>query len=385
MDSQRNTSLESLTKVPSPSDTASSVASSKKDARDKKKDKNKGGMLSGLFKSKKKEKKGSKDEDGFGEEKTSMEMARGASPASNSSPIERNSVPAGNSREMQVQSRGVAGRPISAPIVQQPVKPQAKPYPMAELQGSEAAYEMVGTMPDTGETRTPKVKRSKERMELDDFDSPGDRTGPNPFDDEEADEPTASHSGTIVGGMDFVHIPTSFAENDDEVEESPAAQHHPLTPVPTKESVDSHADVEDERDVFTDARESTTSPTTALEANTMQPLTKTTLQDDGSASSRTSSLGEAETPKSATPTASHDGKHNWDDGALRAWLDAEEVKDMLTIVHASARLSGTVVPVSDDHPLMRGLYAEERGAVERMMGELDNLMLGWAGRKGLAL
>jgi hypothetical protein len=40
-----------------------------------------------------------------------------------------------------------------------------------------------------------------------------------------------------------------------------------------------------------------------------------------------------------------------------------------------------VVPVGPDHPLMAGLYAEERGKVREMGATLDGLLGTWLERK----
>lgn len=349
IDSQRNPSMESLTKVVSPSESASS-ASSKKDGRDKKKDKQKGGMLSGLFKSKKKDKKGGKDDES--EERASMDLARGSSPANGStSPIDKSSsavaVAAAAGRDVQVQSREPP-KPVDTPLV-------------AELQGSEVSYEMVGTIP---EVSRPTV------------DTKAAVKASNPFRDPEREAEASTPSGTITDGADFVHIPPAFSGSNEEIAEIKDDK---------RPSVSRLTTTDDDSELFTDARENTISPT-SQSADTIVPPTRAAPAEPpargGSTSSHSSSGAEAETPKSAS-VVSHDSKQTWDDGALRAWLDAEEVKDMLTIVHSSAHADGQIEPVGDDHPLMRGLYAEERGAVGRMMTELDALLMGFATRKGL--
>jgi hypothetical protein len=50
---------------------------------------------------------------------------------------------------------------------------------------------------------------------------------------------------------------------------------------------------------------------------------------------------------------------------------------MLLVVHDT---SG-VVPVGPDHPIMAGLFVEERGAVKELGGRLDGLLGEWLERK----
>ncbi|KAK1032197.1 protein phosphatase regulator, partial [Friedmanniomyces endolithicus] len=73
----------------------------------------------------------------------------------------------------------------------------------------------------------------------------------------------------------------------------------------------------------------------------------------------------------------------WSDSSLRAWLDdGTELRDMLTMIHAKPE---DVEPATADHPMMAGLYVEQRKGVEKMMGELDGLLSGYLERKGIAL
>jgi hypothetical protein len=67
---------------------------------------------------------------------------------------------------------------------------------------------------------------------------------------------------------------------------------------------------------------------------------------------------------------------------LRAWLeDGSEVKDMMVMIHDT---SG-VVPVGEDHPMMVGLFTEQKKGVQDMMTQLDGLLGSYLERKGIAL
>ena len=98
--------------------------------------------------------------------------------------------------------------------------------------------------------------------------------------------------------------------------------------------------------------------------------------DEGLSSSAT-----PETPISSSPQQpSSSSATQWDDANLRAWFDADDVKDMLAIIHSS---KADVADVETEHPSMQGLYAAERKGIEGMMGELDGLLGGLLKRKGV--
>ena len=50
---------------------------------------------------------------------------------------------------------------------------------------------------------------------------------------------------------------------------------------------------------------------------------------------------------------------------------------MLVVIHDKS----DVTPVQRDHPLMKGLWDDERMACGKMMGELDGLLSKWLGKK----
>lgn len=294
-ESTRNNSFESLVKTPSPQEERT-----KRDSKDKKKDKKpekkQGGMLSGLFKSKKKDKKpAGRDEGELSDmEKVSAEMSRGSPSSSttalngNVSPVERmTSGPM--SAENRAQTRGKLQKApppeasrVMSPIEEPPhqVQPaqqqqQHQQYQpsggfVAELEGDNAAYEMATGQEDSlpiqktelvippaapekssplspianilrsgstnGEPKPKKAKRSKQRVELDDFDEPEeDDKGINPFleqeertrhGSEESDRLSASPveilspgAGTFMHGTESIHIPQMNVDDDDEDDE----------------------------------------------------------------------------------------------------------------------------------------------------------------------
>ena len=158
------------------------------------------------------------------------------------------------------------------PAVQEEPKPQSQAQPqeqksefVAELEGSEAAFEMAAAddvATQTIQTSAPapkegplspltnmlkssgdkptKAKRSKQRVELDDFDSPADDESPNPFKEQEErarkaggaeeggvtaksgeldDSPVEISHNAFMHGTDSIHIPMPGQFEPDEGEE----------------------------------------------------------------------------------------------------------------------------------------------------------------------
>jgi hypothetical protein len=78
---------------------------------------------------------------------------------------------------------------------------------------------------------------------------------------------------------------------------------------------------------------------------------------------------------STSTTAPH---QEWHDANLRAWFDADDVKDMLAIIHNT---KADAQP--QDHPAMKGLYDAERKGIDSMMGELDGMLGSLLRRRGV--
>lgn len=475
-ESTRNESMESLVKTPSPQDERL-----KKDPKDKKKEK-KQGMLSGLFKSKKKDKKsGSRDEtaEQSDAEKGSLDMNRTSArsspaPSGDNSPVDRAAAVAaantpgsyfptdGKPQQQQQQPQGRSKlQKVPPPIdtgasMTEPVR-EAAPKDadggfIAELEGSEAAVEMPPPQADeelqapapefasqdkeksgplspitnmlkvntSSEPKPKKAKRSKQRVELDDFDSPASEKGVNPFIEQEQraresqEEDRLSESpveivpgvmpGTFMHGTESVHIPV--INPDEEDSDAPSSndqqdQRHngsistspSLIERPSEQHSEADADEtqkageEDEDSTPTTRSPQPTNSTSSATATA--PPSRPPPQQPPSRDHSTDSISSQSTaPTASTPISSsspqqssHTGaRPEWDDNNLRAWLDAEEVKDMLCIIHAKH----DVQPVAADHPMMEGLYKEQREGVKGMMGELDGLFGDYLKRKGIA-
>nr|POF21067.1 tip elongation aberrant protein tea4 [Quercus suber] len=430
-ESARNNSLESLEKVVSPPEPAS-----KKDIKEqKKKEPKKGGMLSGLFKSKKKDKKVKDDGSEGSSEKMSLDLSRESSRASPitsgaTSPVDRNSSPLVGGADAK-QRPPVTLQP--APTRNKLQKSQAADVPaaqvqgseteknsfVAELPGSEVAVEMaansepLGTLQPpagaekdakdgplspltnmlrTGSAKDPKptkAKRSKQRVELDDFDSPAGDDGLNPFQGQEEREgnkdsdsaDTASESpieiisdshGTFMHGTEIVHIPTPGADSGHDEGDNDKDEPESLSSSPSLAGNAVEPASDDEKRDGREAKSATPTGQRALH-------TPTTQQAASRLRANSNAAPTAETPSArrSTPAAVV-----WSDSSLRAWLeDGSEVKDMLLMIHDRS----SVVPVSDDHPMMKGLYDQPRKGVQDLMGQLDGLLGSFIQKRGISL
>ncbi|GAB1738998.1 hypothetical protein NU219Hw_g3765t1 [Hortaea werneckii] len=433
-ESARGNSLETLVKTPSPTEQRTEPPN-KKETKEKKKEKQKGGMLSGLFKKKdKKDKKAAKEDVANGNEsdmeKASNEFQR-ASPRGSplqtggNSPVDRAGAVQGG-KQQNTPADGNLQKPQQQPVkapspVQQPAKEAENRAFVAELPGDEAAQEMAvewndhaqyqrqlqaqaqaekeggilspiknALSPSSAEPKPKKAKRSKNRVELDDFDeSPtedDEEEGPNPFKEQEerqranskeeerlSESPVEVMPGTFMHGTEIVHIPTpgdgaeeSSSEEDgpESLTSSPSIIEHPAEPHEDGERRDA-ADEEDDEETPKGSR----SPDADTEIQEQQQPQRGLSVD--------SSVGDGASRLSPNSAAT-----SWSDSSLRAWYDdGSEVKDMLTMIHDRAN----TVPVNHDHPMMVGLFAEERKGVQKMMGDLDGLLGSYLQRKGISL
>ncbi|KAK5122175.1 hypothetical protein LTR85_004421 [Meristemomyces frigidus] len=247
-----------------------------------------------------------------------------------------------------------------------------------------------------------KAKRSKQRVELDDFDSPADAEGPNPFKEQEerrrssqddgdgkerlSESPVEIMPGTFIQtplatpssfmhGTEIIHIPTPGPDDGDDEERSPESLtsspsiiEHPAEPVEEEDS-----DVPEDNDP---------TPTASRSPQPITENSKPTAMPNRGFSTDSTDSSALLSPMHASTSSISPTPQPWSDSSLRAWLDdGSEVKDMLMMVHDK---SG-VTPVSDDHPMMAGLYVDQRKGVQKMMGDLDGLLGSYLKRKGISL
>ena len=360
------------------------------------------------------------------------------------------------------------------PVQQQPQQQQQQQhyYPpsggfIAELEGDNAAYEMstgqernvahqtteslptppaqeksnplspiasiLRTGSTTGEPKPKKAKRSKQRVELDDFDEEpeDDDQGPNPFLEQEersrqasqeSDRLSASpveilspNAGTFMHGTESIHIPQMNVDSDeeDDLEEeagpskhsdnSSAATEPSLIEKPSEQPSDQVRGKDSPAKDFEDSDSTPTvqTPQSTITTSASKPVeaseitraipTRTTTDSHSNDSlpstddDAVSSTATVETPISSSPQQpSAPQHHEWDDVNLRSWFDTDDVKDMLAIIHHS-KTDPDADPDAPyvEHPAIAGLYDEPRRGVENMMTELDGMLGDLLRRRGV--
>ena len=128
-------------------------------------------------------------------------------------------------------------------------------------------------------------------------------------------------------------------------------------------------------------------PTPTTRSPQPTPKSQSQSQQSTDRDQPTNLSNESTTTSSSTPPSSNDTspittqqQQPWDHTSLRAWLeDGSEVRDMLVMIHDKTG----VTPAPADHPLMAGLFVEQRKGVQSMMGELDGLLGSYLQRKGV--
>jgi hypothetical protein len=393
---ERGPSLESLEK--------NGFADKVKD--DKKKKEKKAGMLSGLFKRKDKKTKGQLDSTDSDMEKQSEEMDR-SSPQSKPSDelAERPSAeqlgPQRQSSKGKLQKMA-RSRDESPQMTKGILKTESltETTPQSDALESKPSGQQLSSMrlvpTEQEEARRPsveeratstqkpakpvQVKKSKQRVQLDDFDSSEEDS--DPFADPDAQNKTARPEVTEpIGRLSEspVHVSAADAQPQSrvvvqEMEPDPDPHQPPgltqdnssqetSSPVSTPTPDDSPMKtIPENTTVSTFRSENTTSPTNRSPAITIPPPSRPAPVP-----------AKAEREVQPSPPGSSESTQlpAWSDAALRAYLDdGNDVRDMLLIVNDTTG----VVPVGRNHPIMSTLFVEESKTVQGMSTELDRLL-----------
>ena len=246
------------------------------------------------------------------------------------------------------------------------------------------------------ESKPVKAKRSKNRMQMDDFD-------PTSSSEEQAIESPSTHKfHEGLGREADQHLPTA---QQDPLPTSAPPQHslsssESLSPTPNHISpptqqerstphqpppLSTGSSSESQRDSSVSPISPSSSPelieapynsTTAPETD---PIT-TTAQTRAQAQ-ETPSVSPATQPSANTPSTTRTTP-TWSDASLRAFLeDDSEIRDLLIVVNDK-----TDVKPRKDHPVVQSLFREENqklGEIERRLDELLGNFLGRKGRGGV--
>jgi hypothetical protein len=231
-----------------------------------------------------------------------------------------------------------------------------------------------------------KVRKAKERMALDDFDSSADDSD-DPFADPDAQDKTKEQTASEPAGRlseSPVHVSAADAQpmaRDAAVtrDQESDAQHPPgLTGDNSSADTSSRVSTPDldaaSPDIITPAKLNVAAPRSGV------PLSSTHLSPDANVNPPPSRAAPAPLNVNTSPTVSSAPVSSestslpaWSDASLRNYLeDGSEIRDLLLMINDTTG----VVPVSKDHPLMSGLYVGETKAAQNLSSELDRLLAG---------
>ncbi|KAH0544351.1 hypothetical protein FGG08_001492 [Glutinoglossum americanum] len=208
-----------------------------------------------------------------------------------------------------------------------------------ESQDSGGVFAPIANIIKSSHSSTPKpekVKKAATRVTLDDFDSSPDTDAPpiekNPFSSNSANQPSKS-------------------ETNNRLSESPVQ----LT----------HADATPSQPpgllIDTSSQETSSSPT-SLPPSSPEIVD---AHDDRGPKGYEDAPNSISDSVSVTPT--------WSDASLRTYFeDSSDIKDLLIVVHDTS----DVIPVGPDHPLIRGMFREEKTKLTEIGNRLDDLLSG---------
>ncbi|KAF2199213.1 hypothetical protein GQ43DRAFT_125912 [Delitschia confertaspora ATCC 74209] len=244
---------------------------------------------------------------------------------------------------------------------------------------------ILNRQPNEREARPEKVKKAKERVQLDDFDSPVEEQD-DPFADPSAEQKKPSQQPDSEPTGRLSESPIQISKSDAQPPESVntgdkdqvSDPHQPpgltgdtssqdtTSPVatpPREQSPTSHAPNKPSIDVSRPI--GSLSPTTSLTpASTARPPSRSAPVP----AKIVTSLPEVISP--SLPA--------WSDASLRSYLDdGSEIRDMLVVINDTTG----VTPAGPEHPIMAGLFAEERKTMAQLNGQLDDLLGQWLERK----
>lgn len=213
------------------------------------------------------------------------------------------------------------------------------------------------------EPKPEKVRKAKQRMHMDDFDSSSDGEEAELSSERPSYEEPDSHLAIAQEAQHEYHEPqapsTSYVEPPQErdrerLSESPIEvfppQEHYRNPQPPQLMVDTSSQ-----------EDPSTSPVSPISSpELIEAPNENTAREETPAS----------TAQSSTPT--------WSDASLRAYLeDDSDIRDLLVVVHDKSQIK----PVGRDHPVVKNLFKEENKKLGEISNRLDGLLGDYLARK----
>ncbi|KAF1941459.1 hypothetical protein EJ02DRAFT_503472 [Clathrospora elynae] len=260
------------------------------------------------------------------------------------------------------------------------VEEQTSAFPNRSASNSRNPFSTMMKSQQNSDPKPEKLKKAKQRVQLDDFDSDASS---DPFADPDAQsKPVENDTTEPVGRLSESPVQVSAAD----------AQ----PPHPREESLDREPDKQQPPGLTTDSSSQETSspiPTPTPEESPMKTVAENSIasaprpENTASPTHPTSDSAPIPPPCRPAPVPTKERQREvsppvssestmlpaWSDASLRAYLDdGSEIRDMLLVVNDTTG----VVPVGRDHPLMRNYLTEETKTMQGLSGELDRLLHG---------
>ena len=242
---------------------------------------------------------------------------------------------------------------------------------------------ILNRQPSDREARPEKVRKAKQRVQLDDFDSPLDEQE-DPFADPKEEQKKLNQGEPDVTGRlseSPVQISPSEAQPP-EKEIGPQGKAQAPDPSQPPGLTGDTSSQETNSPISTPPREQSPSsapskPSLAATRQSRSPSPTSLIQNPA--------IPQPSRPApvpsridTSPPDSSSSSLPAWSDISLRTYLDdGSDIKDMLVVIHDTSGIA----PVGPEHPIMAGLFVEERKAMLQLGGELDSLLGDWIERK----
>ena len=269
-------------------------------------------------------------------------------------------APVRDEEPMQSGSPRDGSRGISAPVRDE--EPMQSQSPKDARRGMFSPIKDV-LKPSPAEPKPEKVKKAKQRMHMDDFDSSSEGEEPEVFSERPSYEEPDSHLAIAQNAQhEYIEpqaptIPLVEPIQErarERLSESPVEvfppQEHYRSPQPPQLMMDTSSQ-----------EDPSTSPVSPLSSpELIEAPNENTAREETPAS----------TAQSSTPT--------WSDASLRAYLeDDSDIRDLLVVVHDKTQIK----PVGRDHPVVKNLFKEENKKLGEISNRLDGLLGDYLARK----
>ena len=263
---------------------------------------------------------------------------------------------------MHMVDTGLERESEAAPL-QLRVKPPEQPYELEnttespkDLRRTEGLFspirDVLRSSPSSSEPKPEKVKKAKQRVVMDDFDSSPDKEEPSEpiFETEENEAP--------------------YPEKDAEAEAASVPREDPA-----KERLSESPVQVSSQDAQMQIPPPLMGDTSSQEDPSVSPISPTSSPELIEAPEEAGAR--EETPISTARSTSTSGPA-WSDASLRTYLeDDSDIRDLLVVVHDKS----DVKPAGPDHPFVGNLFKDENRRLGEISNRLDGLLGEWLARK----